>query len=300
MFDVPVLVIIYNQSTETHNLFSVLKQIKPSRLYVAANGAIPNDRNDYALCLKARCVFMPNWDCQVNKLFKDEHLCKSKMLMQAMNWFFENENEGIVLFDDTLPHVDFFPYCKELLETYRDDMRIVHIGGTNMLKRERKNKNSYYFSAYAPTWGFATWKNRWKGFDLKMLELKEVDFSEIMAPYVNKKKEKIFWSKRYRILQNYSIDIWDYQYIFHLWNLKGYGIIPNVNLIDNIGFHNKKRKIRKLNRRVQGILPLRHNTEIIQDKDADKYIFKHYYHKELLTAFADWVNENLLGKEKKI
>ncbi len=300
MFDVPILVIIYNHFTETHNLFSVLKQVKPSRLYVAADGAMPGDKCDFAFCLKSRCVFMPNWNCQLKTLFKEEHLGKSKMLMQAVNWFFENESEGIVLFDDTIPHIDFFAYCQELLNLYRDDMRIVHIGGSNMLKRERKNKKSYYFSAYPSTRGFATWKNRWEGFDLKMLELEQIDFRSIMSPYVTKPKEKMFWSKRYRILRKTSIDIWEYQYIFHLWNLKGYSIVPNVNLIDNTGFHNKKRKIRKLNRKVQGILPLQYNSEIVQEVDADKYVFKHYYYKEFFIVFTDWLKENLLGKEKQI
>lgn len=300
MFDVPVLVVIYHKVNETHNLFSVLKQIQPSRLYVAADGAKPSDKCDYAFCLKTRCVFMPNWNCELRTMYRDEHLGKSKMTVQAINWFFENEKEGIILFDDALPHIDFFQYCQELLEKYRDDMRIVHIGGSNLLKHERKNNGSYYFSAYATTWGFATWKSRWNGFDLKMLELEDADFGEIMSPYVAKTKEKMFWSKRYRILRKHQLDIWEYQYIFHLWKSKGYAIVPNVNLIDNIGFHNKKRKIRRLNRTLRPILPLRHNTEIQQDKHADRYVFKRYYYKEFYTALADWFNENLLGKEKKL
>ena len=159
MFDVPVLAIVYNRVTFTHDLFTVLHKVKPARLYVAADGPLENDRIDCQLCLETRCVFMPEWDCEMKTLFFDKHYGKSQMVVNAINWFFENEPEGIVLFDDTLPNLDFFTYCKELLDLYRDDTRIAHIGGCNIYKHNLWDK-SYFFSAYPHTWGFATWRNR--------------------------------------------------------------------------------------------------------------------------------------------
>lgn len=296
MFDVPILVIIYNRVEFTHDLFIELRKIKPEKLYVAADGAISDDRTDYQHCLEARCVFRPEWPCQMQTLFSDVHNGKSAMLMQALTWFFEKEPEGIVLFDDSLPHPDFFPFCKMMLEKYRDDMRIMHIGGTNMLRKPEKHTDkSYFFSAYPATWGFATWRNRLNDFDLKMHELESTDFSELLSHYTFKKKAQKFWTRRYRLLSKENIDIWEYQYAFHIWKSGGLCVVPAANLVQNRGFRPQKRRLRRLNRPVQTILPILVNDEVEQHVKADKYIFRHYYKKDKLTFLQRWLDENVFN-----
>lgn len=299
MFDVPILVIAYHRVTETHNLFTVLRKLQPQKLYVAIDGSIPQDRHDYQMRLETQCVFMPEWTVDMQTMYCQEHLGKSRMFQQAMNWFFDNEEEGIILFDDCLPHKDFFPYCKELLNRYRDNKKIVHIGGTNILKHERKPHNSYFFSAYPMSWGFATWKDRWTGFDLKMRELQDTNIDDLINQYLFKKRAKKFWNRRYRILQKEQIDIWEYQYIFHLWKMAGLCIIPNTNLVENCSFSKKRKKIKKLNHPTHGIMPLNEKLpEIVQDRKADKFIFRRYYKRDFLTILFQWFNQNLLGNEE--
>ncbi len=291
MFDVPVLAIVYNRVTFTHDLFTVLHKVKPARLYVAADGPLENDRIDCQLCLETRCVFMPEWDCEMKTLFFDKHYGKSQMVVNAINWFFENEPEGIVLFDDTLPNLNFFTYCKELLDLYRDDTRIAHIGGCNIYKHNLWDK-SYFFSAYPHTWGFATWRNRWEGFDLNMKDLESFDFNEISNKYSFKSKVFNFWQRRYHLLQKNNVDLWEYQYFFHLWKTGGLSVVPSVNLVNNRGFRPQKRRLRRLNRPVQPILPLQINTGIMQDEKYDRFAFRRYYRKDKLTLLSRWLNEN--------
>lgn len=300
MFQVPVLLVLYNRVVDTHNLFQIIKALKPSHLYVAADGAIHNDRLDYVKCIKTRAVIMPEWECEVHEFFKEEHYGKSKMIYQSINWFFSNVEEGIVLFDDTLPNMDFFYYCEELLLKYRNEYKISHIGGTNFQKRFQRGNASYYFSAYSTTWGFATWRDRWENFDLKMTELEDVDFSKIVSQYVDKPKEKNYWTRRFNILRKFDLDIWEYQYNYHIWYNHGLSISPNVNLVTNVGLKNRKRKIRKLIRQAEKIIPLTHPDVIVQNKEADRYAFKHVYNRIFIQMFADWFNEYLLGKKKKI
>ena len=66
MFQVPVLLVIYNRVDETHALFQAVKQVKPSKLYVAADGANTKQKLDYVNCLRARSVIMPEWECNLN------------------------------------------------------------------------------------------------------------------------------------------------------------------------------------------------------------------------------------------
>ena len=187
MFQTPVLVIAYHRVESTHDLFTVLREVQPEKLYVAADGALSNDRTDYQHCLEARCVFIPEWKCEMKTLFKETHQGKSKMFVQAMQWFFEQEEEGIVLFDDTVPTADFFHFCKQMLEMYRTDRRIGHISGSYLLKHNRLDESSYYFSAYPLMWGFATWRDRFENFELKMKELENVEFRTLTDKYQMKK-----------------------------------------------------------------------------------------------------------------
>lgn len=300
MFQTPVLVIAYHRVESTHDLFTALRQIQPEKLYLAADGALSGDRTDYQHCLEARCVFMPEWKCEMKTLFNEKHQGKSKMFVQAMQWFFEQEEEGIVLFDDTVPSPDFFPFCQQMLETYRTDRRIGHISGSYLLKHNRLDESSYYFSAYPLMWGFATWRDRFEGFDLKMKELENIDFHILTDKYQMKKKHANFWNRRYRILQKNQVDIWEYQYTFHLWNQGALTVVPNVNLVENRGFRTKKRRIRKLNRALGQLLPVRQNTKVEQDADADRYVFRRYFKRDFGTILANWVKENLLGAEKTV
>lgn len=296
MFNIPILLILYNRVEPTHNVFQVLKQVLPAKLYVAADGALPNDRMDYVNCVKTRNVIMPHWELQMKHLYRNEHLGKAMLTVEAINWFFEHETEGIVLFEDTLPHIDFFHYCKELIEKYRDVQEIAHIGGGCIQKGSPKKGASYYFSAYATFWGFATWKNRWQHFDLKMSELEDKDVPKMLEDYFHHKKLKKYWLKWYH---KKKLDFLEYQYNFHVWNRNGICITPNVNLIANPSFAiNKKRKIRKLLKKTAPILPLVHPTKMERDYKADLYSFRKYYKRDIITMFANWLSTNILGVDK--
>jgi hypothetical protein len=295
MFKTPILVIAYNRVEFTHDLFTTLHALQPEKLYVSVDGAAPDDRVDYRKTLEVQCVFACEWPCELHTNFNAKHLGKSKHVVSAINWFFENESEGIILFDDTIPHPDFFPYCEELLEKYRDNQKVGHIGGCNILKK-KSVESSYYFSAYPTVWGFATWRDRWQGFDIHAKEVSVSDFPDIFAPYTVKRKVPNFWMRRFKLITQYpDIDIWEYQYFIHLWKKQCFSIIPDTNLIENRGFSSKsKRKLRRLNRPTLPILPIVHNTEFVQNEYADRYIFRRYFRKDKLTFLRRWIDDNIL------
>jgi hypothetical protein len=299
MFKTPILLVLYNRVDETHNLFQIIRKIKPEKLYVAADGAKKNIPIDYQMCLKTRSVIMPEWKCETKFLFHDEHLGKSKNAYQAISWMFEEEEEGIILFDDTMPNLDFFHYCEQLLEKYRDVPEIMHIGANYLERKKKYLKNSYFYSAYSFIWGFATWKRAWQGFGLEISN--DLDFiNKIIDQYVKNPIERIFCHRIYHSLKKHNLDYWEYQYNFHIWRNHGLCISPTVNLVTNVGFKKRKRRIRKLMKKTAPILPLQHPENIERNLRADAYTFKKVYRRRLDRIFADWFNETILGLEKKL
>ena len=156
----------------------------------------------------------------------------------------------------------------------------------------KKGESSYFFSAYASTWGFATWKNRWTDFSLSMDQYDKEGFEKMIEPYMKRNKQKIFWMNRFNALKKYNATYWDYQYNFHIWSHQGLCITPYLNLVTNVGFRKQaKRKIRRMKRNAYPIMPLVHPEEIHQDYSEDRYMFRHIFNGALFTLFKDWLNE---------
>lgn len=300
------MLVLYNRIEETHKVFQILRTVQPTTLYVAGDGPKPDNTLDRARVYQAQSVIQPEWPCQVHHLWQENHLGKSKMIETAIKWFFSQEEEGIILFDDTLPSYDFFPYCEELLSKYRNDERVYSIGGTYLRHRSRKRYpkrikkggSSYFFSAYAATWGFATWRNRMNDFTLSMDGYNSADFEKILEPYMHKQNHKNYWKRRFESIKKTNAYYWDYQYNLHIWAHKGICITPYLNLTTNIGFKekNNQRKLRRLKRNAYPIMPLVHPTEIVQNNKEDKYMFRHIFKRAYLYLFRDWLKEILPNK----
>jgi hypothetical protein len=299
MFKTPILLVLYNRVEETHNLFQIIRKLKPEKLYVAADGANREVKTDYQQCLKTRSVIMPEWKCDAQYLFHEQHLGKSRNIYQAISWMFEHEEEGIILFDDTLPNFDFFHYCEQLLEKYRDVPEIMHIGANYLERRKKYLKNSYHFTAYAFIWGFSTWRRAWKGFELEIGDNYE-KVQDVIDKYVHNPFEKMYCHRIYNVLRKYKLDYWEYQYNFHIWEHSGLCVSPNVNLVTNMGFKKRKRRIRKLIRGTAPILPLEHPEKIERNRKADAYTFKKVYARRLARIFGDWFNELVLRQKKEL
>src|SRR6478736_1770065 len=166
-FETPILFIVFNRPDTTRVVFEAIRKVKPKKLYIAADGIRSKVKSDEENCAKVRAIVNDvDWECDVKTLFHEENLNCGKAPSTAISWLFENEEEGIILEDDCLPSTSFFLFCEELLERYRYDSRVMHIGGNNFLNGWQKdNDYSYYFSRSGHIWGWATWRRAWNKFD---------------------------------------------------------------------------------------------------------------------------------------
>src|SRR5262249_47548369 len=166
---VPVLFLVFNRPETTARVMEAIRAAGPERLYVAADGPRDSKTGEAEHCAEVRQLAMNvDWPCDVRTLFRDRNLGCRRAVSSAITWFFEQEPEGIILEDDCLPSFDFFPYCAELLERYRDDERVMAICGSAYADVSSDYPHSYYFSYYADMWGWATWRRAWLHYDNRM------------------------------------------------------------------------------------------------------------------------------------
>ena len=120
-----VLFLVFNRPDTTAQVFEVIRQARPPRLYIAADGARPNRADEPELIARVREIATAvDWPCEVRTLFREENLGCKHAVSGGITWFFEHEEQGIILEDDCLPSQSFFWFCEELLEKYKDDKRV--------------------------------------------------------------------------------------------------------------------------------------------------------------------------------
>lgn len=277
----PVALLVFNRPDTTQRVFDIIRQMKPVKLLVVADGARKNKADDYEKCQKVRSIIDTiDWPCEVLKNYSDTNLGCKKRVSSGLDWVFQQVEEAIILEDDCLPDVSFFRFCEELLEKYRYDTRIMAISGDNFQFGHRRTQDSYYFSIYNHCWGWATWRRAWQYYDIEMKLWEQVRDDDWLRDILTDHFATRYW--RYKLQQTYDnkIDTWDYQWTLSCWLQSGLTILPNVNLVSNIGFdtggtHHQTRSSPFANMNTEEMLfPLKHPAFTIRDKKADDFTQK--------------------------
>ncbi len=204
---VPVLLVVFNRPETTAAVMERIRAARPPALYVAADGPRPGVFGEPERCEAARRVATTvDWSCEVRTQVSDRNLGCAENTSSGISWFFREAAAGIILDDDCVPSGSFFRFCQELLTYYRDQPQIMHIAGNSHQYGRRRGSASYYFSRYANFWGWASWSRAWAHFDGNL---------------------RPTWELR---------DDWSAPWQLSIERAGGIAVVPNVNLVRNIGF----------------------------------------------------------------
>jgi hypothetical protein len=251
-FETPILLVVFNRPETTQVVFDSIRSVQPAELFVAGDGPRPRAEGEREQCLAARRIATAvDWTCSVRTRFREENSGLAANMTGAITWFFQHVESGIILEDDCVPAYTFYRFCQELLRHYRNVGTVMHISGDNFQYGRRRGMGSYYFSRYAHCWGWATWRRAWEHFSL--------DTSD-------KDRAQGVWSRQWQAA---------------LERAGGVSILPNANLVTNIGFgpsatHTKmSQRYARLKTQPLGF-PLVHPSSLAVDTQADR--FTYYVH----------------------
>lgn len=291
--DFSVLFLIFNRPDTTEAVFETIRKARPKRLFVSADGPRLTKAGEAEQCEKTRAIVKRiDWECELHTLFREKNLGCRSAVSSAISWFFENVEEGIILEDDCLPDESFFPYCLELLEKYRHDERVMHIAGHNSQFGTAIGSDSYYFSQICHIWGWASWRRVWALYDPDMKDYPDfLDRSGFEKVFRYRDMRKYYSVMFDRVFRN-KLNTWDHQLSYTILKNNGLCIIPNVNLVENIGFTSgthtaydhfsflKKLAVKRLYKKLTAnpkkiiTVPLRHPETIIPAYEADHRYFR--------------------------
>lgn len=284
-FNTPVLLLAWRRPHTTQQVINAIRAVKPTRMFVACDGPNPSRPEEAAKMRATREVIEReiNWPCTIERRYSEVNQGCKVGPSSAITWFFDQVDDGIILEDDCVPHPDFFHFCSTLLDVYREDERVWTIAGNNFQNGQKRGDGSYYFSRYNHSWGWATWRRAWQHYESDIPFWPEWKLSEDWAKKLPDSVEKKYWSKIFdRVYAGMLDTAWDYPWTASIWHRGGLTATPNCNLVSNIGFgqdgtHTTKKGSEFENMAVEPLGELTHPKVVLQDENADNYVFQNHF-----------------------
>lgn len=238
ILQVPVLFILYNRMDAAQQAFAQIRKVRPQKLYIACDGYKKDKEGDKEKveALRQWVLGAVDWECQMETRFAEENQGCKYGVANAINWVFEKEEEAIILEDDIVADETFFFFCQDMLKRYKDDTRIMIIGGHKAVW-DFPIEEDYFFTIFALIWGWATWKRAWNYFDNEMVKWPYYREKKILDD-LHGKDHAINLTESFDRTYVKELSSWGYAWYFARIINSGLGILPKVNLIQNVGYGN--------------------------------------------------------------
>ena len=281
MSSVPVLLLGFNRPALLRGLVDSLRPIRPERVYLVVDGprdGVPSDAETTAACRQV--VGQIDWPCKLETQFRDQNRGCGLGVSEAISWFFEQEEAGIILEDDVRVHPSFFPFCAELLERYRTESRVCAVSGCNFVPRPLIDPStSYRFTRITHVWGWATWRRAWAEYRHDMSHWqRDLPLAQLAQVCQHAPESVLFWGLIFELLARGLIDSWAYRFIFAAFRTGGLTATANTNLVTNLGIGADATHTQTLPSHLpppQAIhLPFTQPRGIVVDEAAERWVMR--------------------------
>lgn len=297
----PVLLLFFNRPDAAATLIERLRVVAPTKVYVHIDGPRPDKPGEMELVAACHALLATiDWPCTITTLIREKNQGLRAGVYDAINWFFKAELEGIILEDDCLPDVSFFPFCQALLDEYRDDPKVMHIAGSNVAADAiGPLKESYVFSRFSLVWGWATWRRAWLQMSIDLDGLEHFIEFEGVKSLLPSRMAQVYMLNKFRITRQGLNRSWAYAWFYSILNAGGLCIIPTKNLIENVGIGktdatNTTATLRHLQKRAAKMsLPLHAPGQQVPNPRYELIFF--YYTQKQKWRLIIWYILHLLG-----
>jgi hypothetical protein len=220
----------------TRQVFDVVARARPRQLFVFADGA--RSRAEERRCRKSRAIVQQvDWECDVHHDFSPTNLGSRARIISGLDWVASQVEEFIFLEDDCVPDPTFFTFCDAMIERYRSDRRVMMVAGANYVQQWKPESQSYHFSAFGGTYGWATWRRAWSTCDVTMAEWADDATKEAIRRRLDDDDLYTFQAERFDRLyaDRGNRHVWDLYWLLARLAHGGLTVVPALNLVENIG-----------------------------------------------------------------
>ncbi len=305
--DVAVLIIFFNRPDNLRAVFSQVRQARPSRLFLYQDG--PRGEHDMEGINACREVVSDiDWECDVQRMYQEKNFGCDPSEYISQKWAFSLADKCIVLEDDDVPSLSFFPFCKEMLDRYEHDERIGMIAGFNCEETAKGIDSDYFFTSVFSIWGWASWRRVVDKWDNTYAFL---DDSVALRQLKGVMRQRKVWREMLRMCSDHRQSAKDY-YETIFWStmiMNGYlAVMPTRNMINNLGatagsthytgsLATMPRRLRRLftMKRFEMDFPLRHPRYVIEDVGFKNQAYRTYAYGHPLIKISRSLEELVLN-----
>ncbi|HYM31298.1 MAG TPA: hypothetical protein VEU47_08380 [Candidatus Cybelea sp.] len=278
--ETPVVMVIFNRPDLARRVMARVREVEPRRLFVLADGARDHVPADKSRIAETRAVVdLVDWDCKVEADFSDRNLGCSGRIVSGLTKVFDAVEDAIVVEDDILPHPNFFRFCDELLPRYRDEPRVHAVTGAKFPCEPRTKPYSYRFSRMFNCWGWAGWRRAWRNVDTTLSSVPQFISERRIEGLAQSRLESLFYLNGFEQAYARKIEPWDWSVMFTAYVRRELFIVPDRNLVANIGWGPEATQHKDSNHILSDLptfpmeFPLRHPETLAADAEADLGIY---------------------------
>lgn len=241
-----VVLIGFNRPEHTERTLQAIRQVRPERVFLVADGPRADHPHDVELVARTRAVMNSiDWPCQIERRFSDVNLGCEGNVETGLDWVFDQVDDALIFEDDCIADPSFFAFATELLERYRRDCSVWQIAGnSHFVPATAFHGDSYRFAAWASVWGWATWADRWKQHraDFPRTHIGPDGASPVRTRPAEPKPERFVTrgGRAHFAEAATSVDNirhgWDTQWWLTMMTHGALAATPAVNMVENIGF----------------------------------------------------------------
>jgi hypothetical protein len=280
-YQIPILLIVFNRPKCVELLINSIAQVKPAYLFVSVDGPRVNYVDDIENINQTIHVIksLVSWDCELVFNISQNNQGVKMGPFNAIKWFFNLNEMGVILEDDCIPSVTFFNFCEEMLKKYKNDTRIGLISGRNDCD-DISLSESYFFSTSGSIWGWASWARVIDQYEVNEINyLDNINKNLFSSTLDSMQANRLAYHLKWAIFDNFLIKTWDYQLHAYLKLNYHLYIIPKVNLIKNVGFgadatHTKSIEKRTNLNSKNLQLPIIHPKWVFPNRELSRRIYR--------------------------
>lgn len=233
----PLLILAYNRPDKVQRLIERLRSQAPQHLMIAVDGPKPGIADAARVSAVQAAIGAIDWTDDVETRFRPSNLGLRRAVVDAVSWAVDKHGQAIVIEEDVLPGRHFEGYANHMLEYFREDDRIAHISGYNIVPPDALTANGHKsrLTIYPESVAWATWARSWATFDDSMewaMNATIADLAKITGSMVS----GVRWKQHFADANSDRISTWAYRWIASMWSKGALTLSPNRNLVTYAGF----------------------------------------------------------------
>lgn len=283
---IPTLIIGYKRVTNIIKIVELCLQAGVRDIYIYLDGqknSKPSSSEISGELISSLQPYLNQKSVEFHLSLQPTNQGAAVSVIRAIDWAMKSVDQLLILEDDCIPSLDFFLFCKEMIDLLGSSSSIWCASGSQFVP-ESMTKGRAYISRYSLTWGWCTTRKKWE--ELRKALETELEHISITSLLTTNPQEAFWASGTRRALKGYT-DVWDTIMVYLMQKNKKFSILPGNSLVTNIGDDEAATHTgldsRWTHSKIGSYKP---QESLDQNEKADSWLKSHFYEIRLRHLFS--------------